>query len=113
MNPSPALGWGLEERQDQLSRLVSDGFLALALMHHLCIAENLQLDMFVAFLRQKGFLVLKNTRSNYTFAWPSLSSQFQMNYHQEGKDRNLGPLRQNMTYHRAKQLCSCVTAQWI
>lgn len=51
MNPSPALGWCLEERDSQLTRLKSDGFLALALVHHLCIAENLPLEMFAQFLR--------------------------------------------------------------
>ena len=52
MNPSPALGWDLRERTDQLHRLKSDAFLALALMHHVCITENVPLPMFVAFLKE-------------------------------------------------------------
>ncbi|TGW14907.1 class I SAM-dependent methyltransferase [bacterium NHP-B] len=51
MNPSPMMGWTLREREDQLDRLTSDAFLALALVHHVAITENVPLEMFVAFLR--------------------------------------------------------------
>ena len=54
MNPSPSLGWNLEEKSNQFSRLQSDGFLALALIHHICITENVPLEMFVALLRKMG-----------------------------------------------------------
>lgn len=54
VNPSPALGWDLNERENQLTRFQSDAFLALALIHHVCITENVPLDMFVAFLKQMG-----------------------------------------------------------
>jgi SAM-dependent methyltransferase len=51
MNPSPKSGWHLSERSDQIDRLTSDGFLALALVHHICIAENVPLSMFARFLK--------------------------------------------------------------
>lgn len=52
MNPSPSLGWNLEERRSFFDRVKYDGFLALALIHHLCIAKNVPLEFFVKFLRR-------------------------------------------------------------
>ena len=46
-NPSPALGWALEERSSFLGRGRPDVILALALIHHLAIGNNVPLD-FVA-----------------------------------------------------------------
>lgn len=43
LNPTPALGWGLAERRDLFSRIRSDAFLALALVHHLAIGGNVPL----------------------------------------------------------------------
>lgn len=40
-NPSPALGWDNTERSSFLSRTHADVVLSLALIHHLCIANNL------------------------------------------------------------------------
>ncbi|MEB3702970.1 Putative methyltransferase [Candidatus Bealeia paramacronuclearis] len=51
MTPSPAMGWCLTERKDVFSRIKVDSFLALALMHHLCITYNVPLESFVKFLR--------------------------------------------------------------
>jgi ribosomal protein L11 methylase PrmA len=42
-NPSPALGWGLEERASFLQRGTPDVILALALVHHLAIGNNVPL----------------------------------------------------------------------
>jgi ribosomal protein L11 methylase PrmA len=42
-NPSPALGWGLEERASFLERGAPDVVLALALVHHLAIGNNVPL----------------------------------------------------------------------
>jgi ribosomal protein L11 methylase PrmA len=44
-NPSPALGWANAERSSFTSRAKSDVALALALIHHLAIANNLPLEM--------------------------------------------------------------------
>jgi hypothetical protein len=43
-NPSPALGWALEERRSLLDRADADVVLALALVHHLAIGANVPLD---------------------------------------------------------------------
>jgi ribosomal protein L11 methylase PrmA len=42
-NPSPALGWALEERRSFLERGEPDVLLALALVHHLAIGNNVPL----------------------------------------------------------------------
>jgi SAM-dependent methyltransferase len=48
LNPTPAMGWGLQERRGLLDRLKSDSFLALALIHHLRITGGVPLEMIVA-----------------------------------------------------------------
>jgi ribosomal protein L11 methylase PrmA len=42
-NPSPAIGWALEERRSFLDRGEPDALLALALVHHLAIGNNVPL----------------------------------------------------------------------
>jgi hypothetical protein len=42
-NPSPAIGWGLEERASFLDRHEPDVMLGLALVHHLAIGNNVPL----------------------------------------------------------------------
>ncbi len=49
-NPSPGQGWQGQERQPLVDRLCADGLLALALIHHLVIANNIPLDRVIAFL---------------------------------------------------------------
>lgn len=44
-NPTPALGWNNTERQSFLKRGPADLIMALALIHHLAIGNNLPLDM--------------------------------------------------------------------
>jgi SAM-dependent methyltransferase len=44
LNPTPAMGWQLRERSSLLDRLKCDGFLALALIHHLRITGGVPLD---------------------------------------------------------------------
>ena len=47
-NPSPALGWQLEERDTLFKRLPScDGLICLALVHHLVIGKNIPLESFI------------------------------------------------------------------
>lgn len=52
LNPSPALGWNLTERRDLFTRVRSDAFLALALVHHLCIGGNIPLVQVVEALHR-------------------------------------------------------------
>ena len=49
-NPSPAIGWQNRERQSLIERGPCDTALALALVHHLAIGNNLPFGMIVDFL---------------------------------------------------------------
>jgi hypothetical protein len=49
-NPSPGLGWAHRERQSLVERGPADTVLALALIHHLAISNNVPLDMVASFL---------------------------------------------------------------
>jgi ribosomal protein L11 methylase PrmA len=50
INPSPGIGWENEERTSLIERGPADAILALALIHHLGISNNLPLDRVAAFL---------------------------------------------------------------
>jgi ribosomal protein L11 methylase PrmA len=49
-NPSPAIGWDHSERASLLDRGPADMAMALALIHHLAISNNVPLDRIAAFL---------------------------------------------------------------
>jgi hypothetical protein len=51
-NPSPSLGWANTERESFLQRGPAKMVLALALIHHLVISNNVPLDDFAALLAQ-------------------------------------------------------------
>ena len=51
-NPSPALGWENKERKSLLERGPVDLALALALVHHLAIGNNLPMDKIASFFQQ-------------------------------------------------------------
>ncbi|MEE3329311.1 MAG: class I SAM-dependent methyltransferase [Myxococcota bacterium] len=53
-NPSPQLGWAHEERESLAARGPADLVLALALVHHLAIGNNVPLDRIAAFFAQLG-----------------------------------------------------------
>jgi ribosomal protein L11 methylase PrmA len=53
-NPSPGLGWRNQERTSLLERGPADAILALALVHHLAIANNVPLDSVADFLARAG-----------------------------------------------------------
>jgi hypothetical protein len=53
-NPSPALGFASAERDSFISRCKADLVLALALIHHLAISNNLPLEYIVQFLAKLG-----------------------------------------------------------
>jgi ribosomal protein L11 methylase PrmA len=53
-NPSPDQGWALQERRSLLRRGPADLVLALALVHHLAIGNNVPLDRIARFLREMG-----------------------------------------------------------
>lgn len=47
-NPSPAIGWSLEERSSALERIAGGTVIALALVHHLAISNNVPLPHLAA-----------------------------------------------------------------
>ena len=49
-NPSPALGWAHRERASLVDRRGADAVLALALVHHLAISNNVPLEQIASFL---------------------------------------------------------------
>jgi hypothetical protein len=51
-NPSPAIGWANQERFSLVERGPADMVLALALIHHLAISNNLPFNHIAAFLSQ-------------------------------------------------------------
>jgi ribosomal protein L11 methylase PrmA len=53
-NPSPAIGWNHRERMSLLERGPVEAVLALALIHHLAIANNVPLSNLADFLQQAG-----------------------------------------------------------
>ncbi|MBE0564852.1 MAG: SAM-dependent methyltransferase [Krumholzibacteria bacterium] len=53
-NPSPALGWDHAERASLLERGPAGCVLALALVHHLAISNNVPLDRLAAFFARAG-----------------------------------------------------------
>jgi hypothetical protein len=48
-NPTPAIGWENQERRSLLQRASADTVLALALIHHLAITNNLPLPKLASF----------------------------------------------------------------
>jgi len=53
-NPSPSIGWNNHERMSMLERAPADVTIALALVHHLAIANNVPLDWLASYLKQLG-----------------------------------------------------------
>ena len=53
-NPTPAIGWMGQERDNFLSRLDSDCTLALALVHHMYFSNNLSFSQIALFFRKSG-----------------------------------------------------------
>lgn len=59
-NPSPALGWAHHERDSVASRGPADAAMALALMHHLAISNNVPLPAIADFFRRLArFLIIE------------------------------------------------------
>lgn len=53
-NPSPSMGWNNQERASFVERQQADVVLALALVHHLAIGNNVPLDMMASFFASLG-----------------------------------------------------------
>lgn len=48
-NPSPGIGWAHQERSRLIDRADADALLALALVHHLAIANNIPLELIASY----------------------------------------------------------------
>jgi len=57
-NPSPAIGWENQEHMGLLDRQRPDMVLALALIHHLAISNNLPLDRIASYFSKIGRYLL-------------------------------------------------------
>jgi hypothetical protein len=53
-NPSPSIGWSHSERQSRLDRGPADLVLALGLIHHLVLSNQVPLAMAARFFRELG-----------------------------------------------------------
>ena len=53
-NPSPAIGWANDERRSLMERGPADLVMALALVHHLAIGNNVPLPLVAGFMRGLG-----------------------------------------------------------
>jgi len=59
-NPSPGLGWGHKERQSLIERGPVSLVLALALVHHMAISNNVPLSKLASFFRKIcGHLIIE------------------------------------------------------
>ncbi len=59
-NPSPAIGWESRERMSLVERAPADAVMALALVHHVCISNNVPLLKAARFLsRLAPFLIIE------------------------------------------------------
>jgi hypothetical protein len=64
-NPSPAIGWGNKERSSLIERGPADMVLALALIHHLAISNNVPLSYIATFFSQIcRFLIIEFVPKN-------------------------------------------------
>jgi 23S rRNA U2552 (ribose-2'-O)-methylase RlmE/FtsJ len=60
VNPEPGIGWQNKERKPLFERIKADTIMALALIHHLCISNNIPLSMVADFLSKKcTFLIIE------------------------------------------------------
>ena len=96
-NPSPALGWAHRERMSLADRGPVDLVLALGLIHHICISNNVPMDRVAEFLASVGKKVILEFI-------PKEDSQVELmlktredvfpNYHLEGLEAALDPFFQ-------------------
>ena len=86
-NPSPALGWHNQERHSLIERAPADALLALALIHHLAISNNVPLPLLAEFFHNLGrWLVIEWVPKEDSQVQKLLASRQDIfsGYHQEG-----------------------------
>jgi len=92
-NPSPSLGWHNRERHALLERAPADALLALALIHHLAISNNVPLPLLADYLHDLGhWLIIEWVPKDDTQVQKLLASRLDIftGYHQEGFEAAFG-----------------------
>jgi len=93
-NPSPALGWAHRERLSLEERGPADVVLALALVHHLAISNNVPLPHLADYLRRQGrHLILEFVPKTDSKVRKLLATREDVfpNYHEDGLRAALSP----------------------
>lgn len=93
--PTPASGWGLVERSSALERIAGSPVLALALIHHLAIGNNVPLDQLAKFFaRLTDRLVIEFVPKDDSQVRRLLATRDDVfpEYNAEGFERTLGRL---------------------
>ena len=86
-NPSPALGWASRERESFIDRAPADVVLALALIHHLAISNNVPLASIAEFFSELApALILEFVPKRDSQTKMLLASRLDIfdDYHEEG-----------------------------
>jgi hypothetical protein len=94
-NPSPALGWQNQERHSLLERAPADALLALALIHHMAISNNVPLTLLAKYFHSLGrWLVIEWVPKEDSQVQKLLASRQDIfsGYHQEGFETAFGEL---------------------
>ncbi|HSB66060.1 MAG TPA: hypothetical protein VLD65_05745 [Anaerolineales bacterium] len=92
-NPTPSLGWHNRERHSLLERAPADVLLALALIHHLAISNNVPLPMLASYLHDLGnWLIIEWVPKEDSQVQKLLASRKDIfsDYHQEGFEAAFG-----------------------
>ncbi len=92
-NPSPSIGWHNRERQSLVERAPADSLMALALIHHLAISNNVPLPMLAAYLCELGhWLIIEWVPKDDSQVQKLLASRQDIfsTYHQEGFEAAFG-----------------------
>lgn len=92
-NPSPSLGWHNRERHSLLERAPADALLALALIHHLAISNNVPLPLLADYFHSLGrWLVIEWVPKEDSQVQKLLASRQDIfsEYHQEGFEAAFG-----------------------
>lgn len=92
-NPSPGIGWANTERKSLSDRGSTDIVLALAIIHHLAISNNLPFAAMAEYLSQLGkYLVLEFVPKEDSQVQRLLSSREDIftNYNEESLEKNFG-----------------------
>jgi ribosomal protein L11 methylase PrmA len=92
-NPSPSIGWENRERLSIIERAPAGVVLALALIHHLAISNNVPLRQLAAFFRRLSpWLIIEFVPKTDTQVQRLLASRLDIfpDYHTEGFEQAFG-----------------------